>query len=557
MSQITEEIKEKLDIVDVISAYIKVEKTGINYKAKCPFHNEKTPSFYISTQRQTFYCFGCQEKGDIFTFVEKFEGLDFKGALTTLADKAGVELKKFKGEEFSDRENKEKEKLYEILEEATKIFERNLSEFPKGKQYLKGRGLSEEGIKKWRIGYAKDEWRNLHDNLLNKGFSKSDLISVGLVKKVDGEEKYYDTFRDRIIFPIADTAGRIIAFSGRTLKFDDEKTPKYLNSPETKLFYKSEVLYGFHVAKNFIRKLDYAVLVEGQMDLVMSHEAGISNTLASSGTALTLLHLKKIQKLSNRIIIAYDSDVSGLKASRKAAALSLSLGMEIKIAILSDGEDPASVVKEDPEKWKKAIRESVHFIDFALEKAIKENANKDRDLTKEVLKNVLPLVSLIKSDIEKSQFIKKVAMRIRVPEEAVRNDLNKIQNIEIERELQEQDQNFDFKKGKKLINLERIMVGIIFLEGEREKWLKIFSEQKLNEIIESYENEKEVILFEAESYGKESYAEVLKRVELAELKKQLQKIAMILDDGSINEAEERQTRDEFEKIQKRIRELTI
>ena len=211
------------------------------------------------------------------------------------------------------------------------------------------------------------------------------------------------------MFPISDSAGRVIAFSGRALK-EDEKTPKYLNSPETKLFYKSEVLYGFNIAKNYIRKLDYAVLVEGQMDLLLSHQASVFNTVASSGTALTQLHLKKIQKLSNRVIIAYDSDSSGEKAARRAALMTMSLGMEAKITILPKGEDPASVIQNEPENWKKALRESEHFVDFALNKAVKENEG--RNLTKEIIKNVLPLVSLIKSEMEKSQFVKKIALKI-------------------------------------------------------------------------------------------------------------------------------------------------
>lgn len=564
MSTITEQIKEKLDIVDVISAYVKVEKSGINYKARCPFHNEKTPSFYISTQRQTFYCFGCQEKGDVFTFVEKFEGLDFKGALQTLADKAGVELKKFSNEDVFNKENKEKERLYEILDKATTFFEQGLAENKKGLEYLRGRKLSDEGIKKWRIGYAKDEWRTLHDFLLEEGFSKAELIEVGLVKKVDNEEKYYDTFRDRIMFPIFDSASRVIAFSGRTLKKDDlpaqaGKTPKYLNSPETKLFYKSEVLYGFNIAKNHIRKLDYTVLVEGQMDLVMSHEAGIGNTVASSGTALTILHLQKIQKLSNRIIIAYDSDTSGLKASRRAAALALSLGMEVKIALLKEGEDPAQVIKEDPERWKSALRESVHFIDFTLEKALNDHA-KDRDLTKEILKNVLPLISLLKSDIEKSQFVKKVAMRIRVPEEAVRNDLSKVTNIEIDKELERSEVPIP-QKARRLVDLERIMTGVVFLEESkginiaRQGWQEIVGVEKVNQTLDTYEDEKEALKFEAEEYGEDTYKDVLQRIELATLKDKLQKIALILDDKTISKEEEENERKEFEKIQSRMKEL--
>jgi DNA primase len=511
MSTNVEQIKERLNIVDVISGYLKVEKAGINFKAKCPFHNEKTPSFFISPTRQSFYCFGCGEKGDIFSFVEKFEGLDFRGALKTLADKAGVELKKFD----VDEKKEEKDELFEVLEATTKIYENNLKENRVAENYLKNRGLTENSIKKWRLGLAEDGWRNLHDALIAKKFAKQNLLEAGLIKKVPNEQKYYDTFRNRIMFPISDSSGRVIAFSGRALK-EDEKTPKYLNSPETKLFYKSEVLYGFNIAKNHIRKQDYTVLVEGQMDLVMSHQAGVLNTVASSGTALTDLHLKKIQKLSNRVVIAYDSDVSGQKAARKAAEMALALGMEVKIASMPEGEDPASVVKNDPKKWVEAIKESEHFTDFALNKAVKEN--KDRNLTREILKNVLPLASLIRSDMEKSQFVKKIALKIRVGEEAVWNDLEKIEKV---------------KDGKIEI-------------PEKEK---------------DFKKDREALMFEAEKYGfvidmKKVDEDILRKIELKNLKQKLQETAVMLDDKDISKKEEKEMRAKFEQIQKRIKEFS-
>ncbi len=525
MSTNVEQIKERLDIVDVISGYLKVEKAGINFKAKCPFHNEKTPSFFISPTRQTFYCFGCGEKGDIFTFVEKFEGLDFKGALQTLADKAGIELKKFKEDGGIDGD--EKDELFEVLEEATKIYEKNLKENKEAESYLKKRGLTEFSIIKWRLGFAKDGWRNLHDDLLAKKFSKENMLLTGLIKKVPNESKparpnvdsgrYYDTFRNRVMFPISDSSGGIIAFSGRAMK-EDEKTPKYLNSPETKLFYKSEVLYGFNIAKNHIRKMDYTVLVEGQMDIVMSHQSGVLNTVASSGTALTELHLKKIQKLSNRVVIAYDSDPSGEKAARKAAEMALVLGMEVKIASMPEGEDPASVAKDDPKKWVAAIKDSEHFTDFALGKALREN--KDRNLTREILKNVLPLASLIKSEVEKSQFMKKIALKMKVSEEAVWNDLSKIERLK---------------------------------EGKIEK-LKEYENK-------DFKKDKEALIFEAERYGfeidfKKIDEDILKKIELEKLKQELQETAIMLDDKNISKEEEKKIKVKFEQIQKNIKELS-
>lgn len=560
MSLVVEQIKDRLDIVDLISSYIKIEKAGINWKARCPFHNEKSPSFFVSSTRQSFYCFGCGAKGDIFSFVEKIEGLDFKGALETLASRAGVELKNIPVEAGVAEE---KDKLFEIMEETTKVYEKELAADKKALDYLKNRGLDPVSISKWRLGLALDEWRNLYTFLTNKGFQKEEMLMAGLIKKVPEEDKYYDTFRGRIMFPISDSVGRVIAFSGRTIKKEDEKTPKYLNSPETKLFYKSEVLYGFHIAKNFIRKLDYAVLVEGQMDLVMSHQAGVSNTVAASGTALTELHLNKIQKLSNRVIMAYDSDSAGEKAAMRSGILALSLGMEVKIAPLKEGEDPASVIKEDPEAWKKALRESVHIIDFALNRALQKSG---REATKAVLNEVLPLISLLKSEIEKSQYVKKIALRLRISEDAVWNDLK-----QTKQPTQERSEKFEINlpKNNPEFNLERIMASMIFLkESEdkntldlRKKWQEITGYDEVEKILEKYEKEKDALVFEAEKYSGDSDTEkicneILDRIELQKLKQKLQQTAILLDDDSVSKEEEADIKADIEKIQKRIKELS-
>lgn len=553
MSSVTEQIKERLDIVDVLSSYIKVEKAGVNFKGKCPFHNEKTASFFISPSRQTFYCFGCGEKGDIFSFVEKFEGLDFRGALESLAKRAGVEIKSFEKEDRATAD--QKERFFQIMEEATKFYEKKLLDTKIAAEYLKNRGISDSSIHDWRLGFAPDEWRSLHDYLTANNIKREEMLSVGLIKKVANEDKFYDTFRNRIVFPISDTAGRVIAFSGRAMR-EDEKNPKYLNSPETKLFYKSEALHGFHLAKNYIRKIDYAVLVEGQMDLILSHQAGVANTVASSGTALTALHLKKIQKLSNRIIIAYDSDEAGEKAASKAATAALSLGMEAKIASLPEGEDPASVAKDDPEKWKDALRKSEHFIDFTLRRSLGA-----KNPVKEVSTKVLPLMNFLKSEIEKAKYIKKISFEMGVPEEAVWNDFKKTAAPEVGGSAEEST----FQKDKKIINLDRISAGIVFLEevaGEskfKQKWEEIAGKDEVEAKIEEFGNEKEALIFEIEnSIGEDDLqkigTDVLRRIELHILKQKLQRTAYFLDQN-VTEDEDK-LKNEIESIQKRILELS-
>lgn len=318
-------IKERLSITDVLSSYLELIPSGINFKAKCPFHNEKTPSFFVSPVRNAYYCFGCGAKGDIFSFVENFEGVDFKGALRTLAERAGVPLV------YSKEEIDRKERLYMAMESACVFFEQEYSKEPEVYAYLVNRGLTEETIKSFRVGYAPDAWRNLSDYLRKQGFTDKELEEVGLIKVSDksnfNEKKSYDRFRNRIMFPIFDSSSRVIAFSGRLFELrhknddPDFTEAKYLNSPDTILFNKSNVLFGIDKAKSAIRKRDYTIIVEGQIDLLLSHQMGCTNTVAVSGTALSstikgegedsINNLGLIRRLSKNVIFAYDGDSAG------------------------------------------------------------------------------------------------------------------------------------------------------------------------------------------------------------------------------------------------------
>ncbi|MDO8471035.1 MAG: DNA primase [bacterium] len=418
-------IKERLDIAEIISGYVKLEKAGTSFKARCPFHNEKTPSFFVSPARQSFYCFGCGAKGDIFTFVEEVEGLDFRGALKLLAEKAGVEI------EYRGGESKtEKDKILNVLEEATKFFEKELAENGAARHYIAGRGISKETIKDWRIGYAPAEWRSLYDHLKNLGHSKEIIFKAGLVKTSDGNanKEPYDVFRDRVIFPLADSNGSIIAFSGRALAQETE--PKYLNSPDTILFTKSEVLYGLDRAKDQIRKQDYAVLVEGQIDLVLSHQSGVKNSVASSGTAITGAHLERLKRFSSRIIMAFDGDLAGERAAEKASGLGIALGLEVKVANLPEGLDPAEVVRQNPQEWKNLLRKSLPTVEFFFNK-IEEREKDARKLGKQIEKRILPMIKLIGSAIEQSHFISMLAKRTGIKEEIFWEDLKKAKKPEL------------------------------------------------------------------------------------------------------------------------------
>ncbi len=428
MRSTVDSIKERLDIFEVASAYIKLEKAGRNFKGRCPFHNEKTPSFMVSPERKSYYCFGCGAKGDIFTLVEEMEGTDFKGALKTLAEKAGVEIENWnKGEP-----KPEKDKIYQALEEATKFFEQELEKNSEAKQYLELRGVIPQSTKDFRLGFAPDEWRTLYSHLSAVGFSKEILLKAGLVKVASDEEKEktpYDVFRGRIIFPLSDINGRVIAFSGRALKSDTE--PKYLNSPDTVLFTKSEVLFGLDKAKDEIRKKNYTVLVEGQLDLVLSHQVGVKNTVASSGTAFTERHLERLKKLSPRIILAFDGDSAGEKAALRSSILGLGLGLEVKIAELPEGRDPADLSKSNPEDWKEVLRRSNHCIEFVLNQIIKTEKD-SRKIGKAISTKVLPLITLLGSTIERSHFVSLISKKSGLKEEVIWDDLRKTKAPDIQ-----------------------------------------------------------------------------------------------------------------------------
>lgn len=423
-----ERIKERLDIAEVVSGYVKLDRAGQSFKGRCPFHNEKTPSFFVSPVRQSYYCFGCGAKGDIFTFVQEVEGLSFREALKSLAERAGVELQN-RPQDIKARG--EKETLLQALEVATEFFEKELEKNEEAKKYIASRGIDAASIKKWRLGYAPAEWRGLYAHMMSLGFKKETLINAGLVKSIPSEvsgshekappsREPYDVFRDRVIFPLADSSGQIIAFAGRALQKD--AVPKYLNSPDTVLFTKSNILYGLDKAKEKIRRVNFAVLVEGQVDLVLSHQAGVENTVASSGTAFTREHLDRLKRLSKRIILAFDGDSAGIKAAEKATELALSLGLEVKVAPLPEGKDPAELVLENPQLWKEALKNALPAIEVFLNRIIAE----EKDARKRgiaIERKLLPLIALLESSMERSHFVSLIARKTGIKEDMVWADL--------------------------------------------------------------------------------------------------------------------------------------
>ncbi len=571
-----QKIKERLTIEDVVSSYIKLEKSGASFKARCPFHNEKTPSFYVSPDRGSYYCFGCSSKGDIFSFVEEFEGLDFRGALKLLAARAGVPL-----ENYNKEEESEKDRLYKAMEVATIFFSGNLNQNQEVLNYLHSRGLTDDSIKNFRIGYVPADWRLLYAHLQSKGFKDQEIEKAGLAKKSEksasgGGSTMYDRFRGRVMFPIADSSGRIIAFSGRIF-VDDGKSAKYLNSPDTPIFSKSAVLYGLDKAKESIRKNNFSILVEGQMDLVLSHQAGFKNTIATSGTALSdstvdrdnaVSNLGLVRRLSPNIVLAFDADNAGLKASGRAGKIALSLGMDVKVASLPKGVDPADLIsKEGTDAWKGAIRESKHLIEFILNKILESSGGDNRKVGREIKERVLPYVEALDSSIEKMHFIKKISDATSIPESALKDDLKKVEaELGVSLEVAE-IKVVEAQKFRKDY-IERRLLGVILWQqtiGDVSK--KVLDTENLlielaeilkttpEELLNKNKNNKEDLVFEAEifygegvniekdvgelmsnlreEYLKEDLSRKMQDLHVAEEKKEQERATQILQD--INE----------------------
>ncbi|MDP2647862.1 MAG: DNA primase [Candidatus Yanofskybacteria bacterium] len=431
MPDTIEQIKSRLDIVDVISGYIKTQKSGVNFKARCPFHNEKTPSFYISPERQIWHCFGCSKGGDVFGFVKEIEGVEFPEALRILAQKAGVQL-----DTFDPKIRNEKTRLLEICETASKFFEKQMWQSMPGKKalaYLKDRGLTEETIKEFRLGFAPDDWHALGTFLNNCGYAHRELVSAGLAIERDG--RHYDRFRSRITFPISDINGQIIGFSGRILDLKnngsvDAETAKYINTPQTLIYDKSRVLYGLEKAKLNVKQADRCVLVEGNMDAVMSHQAGVRNAVATSGTALTQDHLRLLQRYTTNLDFCFDTDQAGAMATRRGIGLALNQKFSINVIELDDPscKDPADYVRKYGAKWGEAVTASKPVIQFYFDRSKAGYDHASAESKKLLLSNVAPFVKRLASRVERAHWISQLAAFLRAKESDVDEDIRTIRD---------------------------------------------------------------------------------------------------------------------------------
>lgn len=497
-----EEIKNKLNIVDVVGSYVKLSKTGINYRGVCPFHSEKGPSFFVSPARQMWHCFGCGAGSSIFDFIMKIEGVEFGDALRILANKAGVELKRENPQVASDRK-----RLYEICDLSCSFFEKQLDAGAWGKEakeYLLKRGIKEETIKKWRLGYSPDTWQGLSDFLVGRGYNREEIVKAGLAVQSDKGNNPYDRFRGRIIFPIFDLNSQVIGFGARIFKEADKKeTAKYINTPQTMLYDKSNVLYGINHAKLFIRKQNHCVLTEGYTDAIMCHQAGFENTVAVSGTALTSRHLNILKRYSDNLLLAFDMDSAGDTATKRGINLAVLQGFNIKIIdTYSGAKDPAEIILENPQNWSDSLEKARAIMDYYFDSAFAKYDKNNSQERMEIENMIYPQIDIVPNKVEQAKQIQRLAQEFNVEDKIILDGFNdwkiKIKNkgsgkteINLNKGPIIAKNKFSINDRKKL--LEDKIISLVFKDPENLNLIEDFHHNLFSEKTKSFiENVKKI-----------------------------------------------------------------
>lgn len=411
MSQ-TDDIKQRLDIVDLVGEYVKLKPAGgSNFKALCPFHHEKTPSFNVSREKQLWYCFGCAKGGDAFKFVMEIEGVEFQEALAELAEKTGVEITRFTSENINQRA-----RLLALLDLAARFYQVVLLEgdgAAPAREYLVGRGLTDELMRKFQLGYAPDRWDSLVTFQKKKGYREAELIQAGLaIQRQDGSG-IYDRFRGRITFPIHDVRGKVVGFSGRLLD-ESREEGKYINTPQTPVYNKSQVLYGLHLAKTAIKASSAVVMVEGNMDVIASHKANVEAVVASSGTALTREQITLLRRFTDNLLMCFDADLAGENAAKRGIDLALEEGMNVKVIRLALAKDPDEMVRRDPAAWRRAIAGATDVMTYYFEQVFREGAPHEAAGKKRAGKLLLPEIARLQDPIERAHWLAELATRLDV-----------------------------------------------------------------------------------------------------------------------------------------------
>ncbi len=436
---ITEEIKARINIVELVGTYVRLEKSGAHYKACCPFHQERSPSFMVNEERNMWHCFGCGKGGDAFAFVMEIEGLDFREALTMLAEKAGVELPKYQASEPGQKENKDR--LFTLLELATKFYEKQLWDGVGKDQilsYLRGRGLTDESIRTFRLGYAPDGWRHQIEFFIGKGFTLAEMEQAGLIIKKSSESQsndyqlkansssHYDRFRDRIMFPIFDIFGHVIGYSARVAPGGDESQAKYINTPETPIYHKSRALYGLFQAKQAMKQAGMTIIVEGNMDVIAMHQAGLAHTVAVSGTALTEEQLNLMKRYGNEVRLFFDMDGAGQKAARKSAELALEKELRVSMVALPFGKDAADMGRDSVETLRQVVAEAIPAQEYFLRTSVGKYDTTTANGKRQVVDEYVALLRVIRNPIERAEAVKALARAIDMDERLITGMVNQL-----------------------------------------------------------------------------------------------------------------------------------
>ncbi len=424
-----EEVRSASDIVDVISTYVRLKRRGKSYVGLCPFHKEKTPSFHVTPDKQMFYCFGCHEGGNVFTFVMRTEKVSFVEAVRTLANRAGIELPVSDTTQPGSTQN---EKLFRANMVAARFFYHSLTQTTEGNyalEYFRNRGFRDETIKQFGLGYALRSWQALVDHAQETGIEPEHLEKAGLAGKRD-DNTMYDRFRGRAMFPIFSTSGRVVAFAGRQLYEDDSSInvgAKYINTPETLIYHKSKLLYGLSLTRDEIRKQEYAILVEGYTDLISMYQAGIQNVVASSGTALTEEQIRLLGRYAPSVVIVYDADSAGSAAALRGVELLLEKGLDVKIVQLPEGEDPDSFVRSQGKNvFLDLIDESVSFVDFKASELQKEGLFATPEGQARAVRSIIETLAKIPDELKRNFYIKAIAERYDLYESTLYRELDSI-----------------------------------------------------------------------------------------------------------------------------------
>jgi DNA primase len=420
-----EDIKSRLSIEELVGQYRALTKKGHNFLCLCPFHNDTRPSMVVSPDKGIAYCFACNSGGDIFSFYQKIEGVDFRQALIDLADRTGVQLPK--APVMTKETKDEKERLRECLESAKQFFQRQLSTAQIAKDYLQKRGVPAEQIEQFGLGYAPDSFSETYEHLLKEGFSKKEILLAGLgVQKDLAEGRIYDRFRNRVMFPIHDSQGRIAGFGGRTL---GEGDAKYINSAEGPLYKKSEILYGFHYAKDAIRTAEKVIMVEGYFDVLACHRVGVQNVVAVSGTALTEQHVKLLKRSSETVLLCLDQDRAGREASERAYYLCCAGELHVQAAVLPE-KDPGDLVNSNPDLLRTALQTgAMPFVEHIIA-LWRERGVTTTEAKREAAAQILPLIRAAITSVEQEEYIRQAAAALGATETALRDDMQRMEKRE-------------------------------------------------------------------------------------------------------------------------------